>query len=946
MKLHRSMKQFIVFLLAFLMAFEPFAVNMVYAGSPDGDSDATVATPDAAIETLDANANDSKDIAITFEKSYEAADDVNSAEAVMKPGEYLEYMYELRGRSKETSAEDARKIEKSLAWGEWMNTISGAYAVMDDGCTDVFSFYSTLGEFTTQAGNAPMYLEALQWATNKAVLVGSFIAKITKLDVLGAKFGKWIKSKQNLMKGLKAVDKFYSKGIGKAIKNTGNFISHMQPPVGWKKGCGTGEGFVSYWRWVARKTGLESNPKYIAGVKKLNSHLSKENQICLNKGAAVIDNSKGIATSIGIGLCVVGIALDSYELVKSEDRQVGRVSYTLVKNVASLILGIGALVAMFCIPVVGQVLAVITLIWTAITLIADQFGEYNKKWKAAYKNSYWFLYSNDPEFKSYYDNRDALTDDEKSAAYILTERNFADYKDNARTFEANNKGENSYYDDKSQEAVSARVYIEMEKQGVLTSYYNRSDFQLPDFGTSTLLEMWKAKADYMSWKPTEEESVRAENRGFWGKIGHALNPMTYVSWVGDKAKSIKYNKLTKDGNTPKVYFNPDFVLMKKYQTWITANRIIQNENVEGNNNDFYRAIGIRIEQAPFNYIPLVEIDMASWNDNLLRQAFSADAFFVGVKEMMYFRNMIEPATKSVKDFTKQVTKSMKEVRESLDYFKEHRQPALKEILKQYEYSANDEDAGKALLKNKHVKKAFGWKWNKSNGDCTPRNIIKLYWNDINLALSLDPMSISQKGADCQLLLDTIQKNLDMAALMQELYDEKMDALDKNNFNKEFTNKEFNEYLMKNQFLDVKGFGIMDWLSDIYPAYSELEKYTKLYKKEIDKYAQAAENSNTGHNSFWFISWKNDDYHPKKVIEDINALLNSTDDDGYKYVVSKFEELSSELEKDGLTLNVTVKSDDEQVYKKYEAKEVEELDVEEEVLSDSEISALIPAGDED
>ena len=113
MKLQRSVKNFIVFLLAFLMAFEPFAVNMVYAGSPDGDSDATVATPDAALETLDAN-NDSKDIAITFEKSYEAANDENAADAVMKPGEYLEYMYELRGRSKETSSEDARKIGK---WG-------------------------------------------------------------------------------------------------------------------------------------------------------------------------------------------------------------------------------------------------------------------------------------------------------------------------------------------------------------------------------------------------------------------------------------------------------------------------------------------------------------------------------------------------------------------------------------------------------------------------------------------------------------------------------------------------------------------------------------------------------------------------------------------------------------------------------------------------------------
>ncbi|MBP5469020.1 MAG: hypothetical protein J6Z11_07215, partial [Candidatus Riflebacteria bacterium] len=466
---------------------------------------------------------------------------------------------------------------------------------------------------------------------------------------------------------------------------------------------------------------------------------------------------------------------------------------------------------------------------------------------------------------------------------------------------------------------------------------------LPDFGTSRLLEMWNAKADYMAWKPTEEEATRDANRGFWGKLGKAINPMTYISWGGDKINSIKYNRLSKDGD-PKVYFNPDFVLMKKYQNWITSNKIIEDDEVEGNNNDFYRAIGLRIEQAPFNYIPLVEIDMAAWNDKLLLQAFNADAFFVGVKEMMYFRNMIAPVTNTVKDFTKEVTKNMKDVRESLNFFyndkKENgRYQALNEICKQYDYSPDSEKAGKDLLRHKAVKHSFGWKWNKNNGECTPRNIIKVYWNDINLALSLDPLSVSQKGADCQLILDTIQKNLDLATLMQALYDEKQEALE--TFDSDFTNKEFNEYLKENKFLDVNGGGIMDWLSGIYPAYKELQKYNKLYKKEIDKYAKAADESNSGHNSFWFITWKDDDNHPREIVKDINMILEK-----YQGVVKRFEELSDELSKDGLSLNVSIKSDDAGVYTTYEAREVEELDVNEEIINDSEVSALIPAGDED
>ena len=131
----------------------------------------------------------------------------------------------------------------------------------------------------------------------------------------------------------------------------------------------------------------------------------------------------------------------------------------------------------------------------------------------------------------------------------------------------------------------------------------------------------------MSWKPNEEEATREQNRGFWGKVGAAINPMTYISWAGDKINSIKYNKLSKEG-MEKAVFNPDFVLIKKYQAYVTANKLIKAENEPDNNNDFYRAIGLRIEQAPFNYIPLVAIDMAAWNDDLLVDAFNCDAYIV------------------------------------------------------------------------------------------------------------------------------------------------------------------------------------------------------------------------------------------------------------------------------------------------------------------------------
>ena len=909
------------------MAFEPFAINMVRAGErePDAEVTETVSSPEPEVETMDADNEES-----VFEQFKEIVNKSESEDgSLMKPVDYLYYMYSLRGRSVDTDAKDVEKIEHALAWGEWMNTITSAYALMDDGCTDVFTYYNTLGMISTHATNAPEYLKALKFAVNKALLAGAFIAKVTHITdiatkIASSKFALWIKSKGNLMKGFDAMGKFFGKGL----KGADTFLSHLSPPNGFSKGCESGEGFKAYWRWITRKGNgdtvvealAESSSKMTwnqfqhanAGQGMTKAEMSaawkayKEGTAATTEVAetaeAGMSTVKGVAHTIGIGLTIIGIAMDAYGIISSEDRQGGRYgSYSLVKNYVGLALGIGSLIAMFCVPVVGQVLAVITLIWTAVTLIADQIGKHNLKWKNAYKDSYWFLYNNDQEFKSFYDNRDELADDEKSAAYVITERNYGDYRAMAREFEKNNKDENSYYDDKSETAINSRVFIELEKQGVLTSYYNRSTFSLPDFGMARLLELWEAKADYMSWKPTEEESVRAKNRGFWGKLGHAINPMTYVSWVGDKISSIKYNSYSKQ-NIPQVCYNPDFVLMKKYQAWVTANRLIKAENEPNNNNDFYRMIGLRIEQAPFNYIPLVGIDMAAWSNDVLVQAFNADSFLVGVKEMMYFRNMIGAATNSVKDFTKRVSDEMSDLRTQLEYF-DNQANALVAIRDAYRYDKDNQKKGKELLNNKYVKKAF--KWNKSD-KYTPKEIVAIYWNDIDRALSMDSSAISQKGAEVTLLLDTIKRNIDLSILMQELYEEKLEAI--NSVDQDFTNLEFNDFIKKGSFLTVKGGGILDWLSGIYAPVKELEKYNNLYKKEIDKYSKAAENSNKGQSKLWGFLWRveDEDNHPNAVLGQINMML-----DKYRKVAEDFESIAPELEKDGLVL--TISSDDDKVY---------------------------------
>jgi hypothetical protein len=997
MKLHSRAKQYIVFLLAFLMAFEPFAVNMVYASSID-PNDGIDEVEKFKVEEEDGLEN------ITDKSGFEALD-------IMKPADYLNYIVSLRGRSVSDNAQQARAQEKAIAWGEWMNTISGAYSLMDDGCTDVFTFYDALGEscntkeeeeteetkrrfignktgaavdtvsnLLVEKDKFEVFKKGLAFAADKAFLAGAFLAKITRIDKIAGKVANWVKSKDCLVKGFAGMGQLYNRAAKPFVDGSKTFISHMCPPAN------IGE-TKQYWSWVKKTT---SKAPKAAEVVKNNSTPMTWNQFqhanagkytrsqmsqawkdykatntsAANSASEVtsgMSKVQGVAHTVGIGLQIIGIACDSYAIFDSAqngDIAGGEAfSYDMVKTYVSLAFGIAGLIAMFCIPVVGQVLAVLTLIWTALTIIGDEIGKYNKKWKEAYKNSYWFLYENDPEFKSYYDNRDDLIEDEKSAAYCITERNYAGFKQNARNHEKEYKGKNDYYDKMDQEAITARVYIELEKQGVVTSYYNRSSFKMPDYSMSRLLDMWKAKADYMSWKPTEEESVRAENRGFWGTIGHAINPMTYVSWVGDKVKSIDYNNFAKY-NIQKVYFNPDFVLIKKYQTWITANRKMYVGEGEINNTDFYRAIGLRIEQSPFNYIPLVAIDMAAWNDDLLVDAFNCDAYIVAGKEMAYFKNVVETAAQNIENSLDENVKTFEEMKDSLDIFTK-KAVVLSDLQNKYSLDSTrkSKEAGEKFFKEhkKEIKKYFGWTKENVGSECTPENIMKVYWNDINMTLAMDPITVGKRAVECKLMIDSIQRNIDTYAMMKQLLDEKRNALDNVGNRSEGGFKpdsEFYRFVKENTFLNVDGGGFFDWLSGLRSPWKELDYNTNLYEKKLNEYNEAVAESLEGHKKILWFKVKSEDHAPIKIYNQFKDTLNT-----YKQVSEQYadEKFRSKLKESGLDdSNLYVSHDDKKVYD-IEALEgevkLEQLDPTER-FTDSDMenmyqqSTLIPAGDTD
>ncbi len=755
--------------LAFLILFEPFAVEVLRAQS----------MPEPTVINEEVGLMDPSDI--------------------LAPHDYLDAMLDLRGRNSE-------QVELR-AWGEWQALINSSYLVIDEGATDVFGLYDAL--------------KIAKDIKSTTVSVGDIIGKVWKYAHMTTGFFDKLNKTNRAHTALSCwsrMNKWTEKGVELCKKSkTLNFLSFCCPPSCWHNKKDISKGMDQYWHWLQKKGGKDVTTE--------------------------INNAQGVARTIGIGFAIVGAALSIWNYAKNEDRQVDRWSYNRVKDLVAIGFALAGIVAMFCIPIVGQVLAIVTAIWGVLTMIGDMIGEFNKQWKNAYKGSYWYLYENDPEFKSFYDNRDSLAEDEKSAAYILVERNYADFK----VKEAK--------DDDSVEARNGRVYLALEKQGVLTSYYNRKKYELSDYKLDELMKLWEMKASYMAWKPTEAESKK--KKSFWQKVGAVFNPKTYVSWAADKIGSRKYNKYIENNNIERVIFNPDFVLNKKYQAYCTANKLTDG---------FYRTLGLRIEQSPFNYIPLLGIDMRNWNQALFEEALKADSFIVGQKEMAAIHNQIELTVQSLDksldeadDLVKSIDKDQlphcKKVREFLDEFAEA-------------YAKKPNEENKSLFKK--ANKLLDFDWDDSR-EKTPANILDVCREDIEKSLFYDPLALSQKAAEMVLLTITVKQQLDMGVIMSAYVEDKWDAL--KSFDKDFKNKDIVKYLKEGTFLSVKGGGFLDWLAELYSTYDESEKTLKQIQKDVDKYNKLAGiSASDKRNAFLFF--KKSVTTPPELVSKINLELLS------------------------------------------------------------------------
>lgn len=750
----------------------------------------------------------------------ENIDGLMEPDEILAPHDYLDEMLNFRGHNQE-------EVELR-AWGEWQSLINSSYLVIDEGATDVFGLYDTLSIMKDVKSTTCDVGGIIKDVAKYAHMAAAFMDKITHRHracvalTCWSRMSEWTNKALELTKSSKTLD----------------FLTFCCPPKSWHNVKEPANGMDSYWHWIQKKGGKDVDTE--------------------------LTNAQGIARSVGIGFAVIGTVLATWNYLKNEDRSVGRWSYNRVKDIVAAGLAAAGLVAMFCIPVVGQVLAIVTAIWGVVTFAGDLIGKYNKKWKDAYKCSYWFLYENDPEFRIFYDNRELLSDNEKSASLNIVEKNYADFK-------VEKVVEETDEDDPEAEtkARNSRIYMALEKQGVLTSYYNKSGFKMPDYSSEKLMELWSAKASFMAWKPTEAETNKKKT--FWTKLGAVFNPETYISWAANKFASRDYNKLVEDGKIEKVYFNPDYVLIKKYVQYLTANNI---------KDEAYNGFGLRIEQSPFNYIPLLAIDIKDWNEDLFKEALAADSFIVAQKEMTALHNQIELAAQSldnsldevdkmVNKLAKKVLPNSAEVREFLDDFAEA-------------YANKPNEENKKLFKA--ADKFIGLDWDK-NKKKTPANILECVRGDIEKALLYEPLSMSQKGAEMVLLTITVKQQLDMGALMQTYVSDKWESL--SSFDKDFKNPEIKKYLKDGSFLDIKGGGILDWLAELYSAYDESEKTLKKMEEDVNEYCRLAGISASGERKTW-IFFNKSVSTPRDMVHKINTELSN-----WKKTIKAWNKISSD-----------------------------------------------------
>lgn len=508
-----------------------------------------------------------------------------------------------------------------------------------------------------------------------------------------------------------------------------------------------------------------------------------------------------VAEVLNLGMAIT--ALNTSESLSGGARGFGGWTYEEVKNGISALGSVVSLFCMACLPPAGTIASLIFLAVTLTLMGFDAIGNQRKKWLEAYRNSHWFLYTTDKNYKLFFDNPFHF----RGAKSLLWMR--------ADTYYRNLLAKQSPEAGKVAENLR-KVQAATRDQGILMTWYQSRPAPTQDL--SELKDLYRLKADYMQWKPTQAEATRVGKSNwdiFWEAFGRS------VGYINDHpAMDDRMRRRLQTYQHQYCYFNPDFLLYWKFIKFATAQSKGGKRWIE---EPFPSLLFLRIQEAPFHYLPLLETD--AWSLDLLRSAFQADAFLCGIKHLAALQGMVKG---HVEKFSALATDLGKNRDKSLANYRRIAQEreALHALL-----NLPDVQAGlKKLREAKIIDQA------------TERNLGKLKKSEVidKLKPQLEHLFMDRPGclayaaADCVISAVILKQHCDVATILQRYGEFRGQAL------KKVANLPvgFQKMINEGKLLNLQqnwGESLQNFLGGVEPPAKEYLHYLNLYKSEVSRY---------------------------------------------------------------------------------------------------------------
>lgn len=741
---------------------------------------------------------------------------VLQAEQNIGPGRYLDLSLKLKG-SLTPEGEYLPELVEARAWQDWFSTVIQTYDIMAEGSEDVTGFYGTL------------------FKTAKDIdAVGSTISNMQKplaLTNQGLAFLSWSTAQAAKVKFLKNL-------LGASAMR----IQHMQNAL------------KTILEVPVIKFGFE-----VGGTIPMSDDAAEFRRFVQGQSSATISN---VAGAVGIGLCVISFALESHAFATNENRLYGtsfwhRNSWGSTKNLAGMTMALGQFVGlamgMMAIPG-GQAIAFIVtiagLVWWCASKIADKTGSSRLKWRAAYKQSFNFLLSKDNKFKRFIsDYRSGNVKDYANASSLrLLKEEFQDLKTNA-------------------DENAAKVFDNMENQAILVSYYDLPEFKLPPMALPELKDLWKNKTDlHTDWEIKDEA-----DKDWLDKVGDFFSFNSL--WGGDESDNRRdnseVNRILDRRDVKPVYLNPDYYLIKKFREFVPkgaagddgfAGRVTQieeNQNTIGA--ERVPLLTFRIEQSPFNYLPLIEIAEQGWDRGAFDDAFQGDCLFVAMKEMQMLAEVAETVADKTKDMLSDTAISLfsyfalgvndfsnKYGDFSNNLIKANVYKELFELVKK----CKDEELSDEDIEKEHKSKIRRL-YNSLSGFMAPIRIgirfrsvkrPEQILEDENVKLKLVEFLNkatkfnAEKGFELINSMDSVKTHLDTIAIMEKVAEDREELINSLTWN----HNAYKNFIEEGDVLGVER-NWRDWLAEWYAPIEDFKLSLNKFKDKLGDYRKSVEN---------------------------------------------------------------------------------------------------------